>query len=51
MTYSRVFGDFLCGKMLNQRICLEFCVKNGMKYSEAFKILKKAFGDDAMLKT
>ena len=47
-TYLRVFGDFLCGEMSDQRICLKFCVKNGIKCSEAFKVLKKAFDDDVM---
>ncbi|EFN89083.1 Putative uncharacterized protein FLJ37770, partial [Harpegnathos saltator] len=28
------------------RVCLKFCVKNGIKCSEAFKMLKEAFGDD-----
>ena len=27
---------------------MKFCVKNGIECSEAFKILKKALGDDAM---
>ncbi|EFN88358.1 hypothetical protein EAI_02491, partial [Harpegnathos saltator] len=32
-----------------QRVCLKFCVKNGIKCSEAFiEMLKKAFGDDIM---
>ena len=47
-TYLRVFVDFLCGEMSDQRICLKFRDKNGIKCSEAFEILKKAFGDDAM---
>ena len=47
-TYLRVFGDFLCSKMSDQRICLKYCVKNRIKFSEAFKMLKEAFDDDAM---
>ena len=34
--------------MSDQRICLKFCVKNAIKCSEAFKMLKKVFGHDAM---
>ncbi|XP_011146696.2 putative uncharacterized protein FLJ37770 [Harpegnathos saltator] len=34
--------------MSDQRVCLKFCVKNGIKCSEAFKMLKKAFGDNTM---
>ncbi|EFN80353.1 hypothetical protein EAI_14698, partial [Harpegnathos saltator] len=32
----------------DQRVCLRFRVKNGIKCSEAFKMLKKAFDDDTM---
>lgn len=47
-TYFSVFGDFLFGEMSDQRVCLKFCVKNGIKCSEAFKMLKKAFGNNTM---
>ncbi|EFN80466.1 Putative uncharacterized protein FLJ37770, partial [Harpegnathos saltator] len=30
----------------DQRVCLKSGVKNGIERSEAFKMLKKAFGDD-----
>ena len=45
---SEVFSNFLCGEISDQRICLKFCVKNGIKCSEAFKMLRKAFGDNAV---
>ncbi|XP_025153825.1 putative uncharacterized protein FLJ37770 [Harpegnathos saltator] len=48
-TYNSVCLAIFCvTKMLGQRVCLKFCVKNGIKCSEAFKMLKKAFDDDTI---
>jgi len=38
----------VCREMSNQIVCIKFCVKNGIKCSEAFKMLMKAFVDDSM---
>jgi len=34
-----------------QRICVKFCVKNGKSVTETFKMLKKAFREEAMGRT
>ena len=38
-------GDFLLSKNMDQRICIKFCVKNGIKYSKTLEMLKVAYGE------
>jgi transposase len=38
-------------EMEEQRICLKFCFKNGIKCSQALQMLQQAFGDNTMQKT
>jgi hypothetical protein len=34
-----------------QHVCVKFCFKFGKTFSETFKVLKQAFGDEAMSRT
>ena len=36
---------------MDQRICIEFCVKNEIKCNKVCKILTKAYGESAISKT
>ena len=37
-------GDFLLSKKMDQRICIKFFVKNGIKCSKTLEMLKVAYG-------
>jgi len=49
-TCFAVLGDFLFADKMDQRICIKFCLKNGIKCSTAFEILTVAFGKSTMSK-
>ena len=38
-------GDFYYGKKIEQRVCLKFCVSNGITATESLKMLQKCFGE------
>ena len=38
-------------KNIEQRICLNFCIANGIACAESLKILQKVYGESTLLKT
>ena len=38
-------------KKIEQRVCLKFCVANGITATESLKILQKCFGESTLLRT
>lgn len=38
-------------KKIEQRVCLKFCVANGIKASESFKMLQKCYGESTLSKS
>ena len=38
-------------KNIEQRICLKFCISNGISYAESLKMLQKAYGESTLSKT
>ena len=44
-------GDFYYEKKNEQRVCLEFCVSNGIKDTESLKMLQKCFGGSILSRT
>ena len=42
---------FPMDKNIEQRICLKFCISNGILCAESLKILQKAYGDSTLSKT
>jgi len=38
-------------KNIEQRVCLKFCVANGISCSDALKMLEKAYGDSVISRT
>ncbi|UYV84318.1 FOXF1 [Cordylochernes scorpioides] len=47
LEYIRTFSNFSMDCIEKQRVCIGFCFKLGKTASESFKILKKAFKEDA----
>ena len=45
-----MLGDFLLSKKMDQRICIKFCVKNGIKCSKTLEMLTVAYGESALSK-
>ena len=43
--YVYSFSSFLLSKKMDQRICIKFCVKNGIKCSKTLEMLKVAYGE------
>ena len=42
-------GDFYYGnKKIEQRVCLKFCVSNGITATESLKMLQKCFGESTL---
>ena len=48
---SRMLIDFLLFEEMVQRNCIQFCVKNKIKYARIFKMLVVAFGESTMTRT
>ena len=48
---ERLPGDFYFGKKIEQRVCLKFCVFNGITATESLKMLQKYFGESTLLRT
>jgi len=46
-----MLGDFLFVEKMEQRICIKFCFKNGIKCSTVLEMLNVAFGEFSMNKT
>ena len=44
-------GDFYYGKKIEQRVCLKFCVSNGIAATESLKMLQKCFGKSTLSRT
>ena len=42
---------FPIDKNIEQRICLKFCITNGISCAESLKMLQKAYGQTTLLKT
>ena len=38
-------------KNIEQRICLKFCIANGISFAESLKMLQKAYGESTLSKT
>lgn len=38
-------------KNIEQRVCLKFCVVNGISCAESLKMLEKAYGESSLSKT
>ena len=45
------FAIFTNDKNIEQRICLKFCIANGISCAESLKILQKAYGESTLSKT
>ena len=45
------FPIFPMDKNIEQRICLKFCIANGISCTESLKLLQKAYGESSLLKT
>ena len=46
-----LFVDFYYGKKIEQRVCLEFCVSNGITATESLKMLQKCFTESSLSRT
>ena len=44
-------GDFYYGRKIEQRVCLKFCVSNGITAIESLKMLQKYFGESTLSRT
>ena len=45
------FAILLMDKNIEQRICLKFCIANGISCAESLKMLQKAYSESTLLKT
>ena len=45
------FAIFPMDKNIKERICLKFCIANGMSLAESLKMLQKAYGESNLSKT
>ena len=45
------FAIFPMDKNIEQRICLKFCIENGISCAESLKMLEKAYGESTLSKT
>ena len=45
------FAIFPMDKNIEQRICLKFCIANGISCAESLKMLQKAYGQSPLSKT
>ena len=45
------FAIFPMYKNMKQRICLKFCIANGISFAESLKILEEAYGESTLSKT
>ena len=43
------FAIFPMDKNIEQRICLKFCIANGISCAELLKMLQKAYGESTLL--
>ena len=44
-------GDFYYGKKIEQRVCLKFCVSNGITAMESLKMLQKCYRESTLSRT
>ena len=44
-------GDLYYEKKIERRVCLKFCVFNGITATESLKMLQKCFGESTLLRT
>ena len=44
-------GDFYYGKKIDQRVCLKFCVSNGITATESLEMLQKCFRESTLSRT
>ena len=44
-------SDFYYGKKIKQRVCLKFCVSDGITATESLKMLQKYFGESTLSRT
>ena len=54
LTVEKVVRVLVCSaifKKIDHRICIKFCLKNGIKSSTAFEMLTMTFGESTMSKT
>ena len=49
--YQVCFAIFLMNKNIEHRICLKFCIENGISCTESLKMLQKAYGESTLSKT
>jgi hypothetical protein len=47
----QIFYQLRLGDFQEQRVCVKFCFKLGKTVLETFRMLKQAFGDEAMSRT
>ena len=45
------FTNFTMNKIIEQRVCLEFCVANGRSCADSLKMLERAYGESVFSKT
>ena len=46
--YQVCFAIFSMDKNIEQRICLKFCISNGILCAELLKMLEKAYGESTL---
>lgn len=44
-------SNFIMDKIVEQRVCLKFCVLNEMSCADALKLLQKAYGNSSISET
>ena len=44
-------GYFYYGKKIKQRVCLKFCVSNGITATKSLKIVQKCFEESTLSRT
>ena len=44
-------GDFYYRKKMEQRVCLKFCVSNGITATKSLEMLQKCFGESTLSRT
>uniref|UniRef100_A0A2H1WM79 SFRICE_031170 n=1 Tax=Spodoptera frugiperda TaxID=7108 RepID=A0A2H1WM79_SPOFR len=51
ISYLVCIANFIMDKNIEQRVCLKFCIANGISYSESLKMIQKAYGESTLSKT
>ena len=49
--YLVCIANFIMDKNIEQRVCLKFCIANGISCSESLQMLQKTYGESTLSKT